>query len=162
MKFRLAGEPVIDSIVDGPGLRTTIFFQGCKWNCKGCHNPGTHDMMGGMEADTDEIVAVCLQQKLQNGVTLSGGDPFFQPEALLDIVKKLKEHDINIWCYTGFLFENLIKNDLYKEILQYIDVLVDGQFELQHRKLSCLFKGSTNQRLIDVHKSIEGNITLYE
>ena len=156
MKVRLAADVTYDSIVDGPGLRTVIWFQGCKWNCKGCHNPQTHNMLGGFEIDIDKLING-IDLTLQAGVTLSGGDPFFQQEAVKEICKKLKEKNINIWCYTGFLFEELIEK--YDYILKYIDVIVDGPFMINKKDLNLIFKGSSNQRIIDVQKTLkEGKI----
>lgn len=163
MKIRLAAECTVDSIVDGPGLRTTIWTQGCKHNCEGCHNKTTHDMSGGFETDIDELVTFIKQQELQSGVTLSGGDPFYQPEQILELTNKLKKNSINIWCYTGFVFENLVKDELYKKVLNNIDVLVDGPFILSQKSLALLFRGSKNQRLIDVKETMKrNNIVLYK
>ena len=155
MYVRLASGPTTDSIVDGPGLRTVIWFQGCEHNCKNCHNPQTHSFSDGELVDVKEIVDFCINQELQSGVTISGGDPFYQPEQLLYLVKALKEYDINIWIYTGFKYEELL--DKYKDILKYIDVLVDGLYVDEKRDLSLSFRGSSNQRLIDVQESIKNN-----
>ena len=163
MKIRLAAECTVDSIVDGPGLRTTIWTQGCKHDCKGCHNPSTHDMNGGYEVDVDDLVNFYLKQELQSGVTLSGGDPFYQPTALLELTNKLKKNNVNIWCYTGFVFEDLMKDDICQQVLKNINVLVDGPFIIAKKSLALLFKGSENQRLIDVQSSLKKNeIVLYE
>ena len=163
MKIRLAAECTVDSIVDGPGLRTTVWTQGCKHDCKGCHNPSTHDMNGGYEVDVDDLVNFYLKQELQSGVTLSGGDPFYQPEALLELTNKLKKNNVNIWCYTGFVFEDLMKDDICQQVLKNINVLVDGPFIIAKKSLALLFKGSENQRLIDVQSSLKKNeIVLYE
>ena len=163
MKIRLAAECTVDSIVDGPGLRTTIWTQGCKHNCEGRHNKTTHDMAGGFEMDIDELVTFIKQQELQSGVTLSGGDPFYQPTALLELTNKLKKNNVNIWCYTGFVFEDLMKDDICQQVLKNINVLVDGPFIIAKKSLALLFKGSENQRLIDVQSSLKKNeIVLYE
>jgi anaerobic ribonucleoside-triphosphate reductase activating protein len=163
MKIRLAAECTVDSIVDGPGLRTTVWTQGCKHDCKGCHNPSTHDMNGGYEVDVDDLVNFYLKQELQSGVTLSGGDPFYQPTALLELTNKLKKNNVNIWCYTGFVFEDLMKDDICQQVLKNINVLVDGPFIIAKKSLALLFKGSENQRLIDVQSSLKKNeIVLYE
>ncbi len=163
MKIRLAAECTVDSIVDGPGLRTTIWTQGCKHNCEGCHNKSTHDMSGGYEVDVDDLVNFYLKQELQSGVTLSGGDPFYQPTALLELTNKLKKNNVNIWCYTGFVFEDLMKDDICQQVLKNINVLVDGPFIIAKKSLALLFKGSENQRLIDVQSSLKKNeIVLYE
>lgn len=153
--INLAAYPQIDSIVDGEGIRTVIWFQGCNHNCYNCHNPQTHSFQNNILMSADNIVNFYLKQKLQSGITLSGGDPFFQAEELLSLLKKLKEHDINIWVYTGFTYEYLLKE--YKEYLQYIDILVDGLYIDKLRDISLLFRGSSNQRLIQASKSIKYN-----
>lgn len=153
--INLAAYPQIDSIVDGEGIRTVIWFQGCSHNCYNCHNPQTHSFQNNILMSADNIVNFYLKQKLQSGITLSGGDPFFQAEELLSLLKKLKEHNINIWVYTGFTYEYLLQE--YKEHLQYIDVLVDGLYIDKLRDISLVFRGSSNQRLIQASKSIKQN-----
>lgn len=156
MKIRLAdGKLLTDSIVDGEGLRAVIWTQGCSHNCKGCHNPETHAFDKGIEKDTEEIKELIKNLTLQDGITLSGGDPFFQAEACTDIAKFAKEQGLNVWAYTGFLFEDLIKNEKMKNLLKYIDVLIDGKFELENKSLNIKFRGSTNQRIINVKKSLK-------
>ena len=160
MKLRIASPVICDSIVDGPGLRMVIWTQGCKHNCKGCHNPQTHSLDGGYEVDTKEIIDKMASLKLQQGITLSGGEPFLQPAALAEIAKEAHNINLNVWSYTGFTFEELIdkKNPLYfenMELLKYVDVLVDGKFEIDKRYISLLFRGSSNQRIIDVKKSLK-------
>ena len=160
MKLRIASPVICDSIVDGPGLRMVIWTQGCKHNCKGCHNPQTHSLDGGYEVDTKEIIDKMASLKLQQGITLSGGEPFLQPAALAEIAKEAHNINLNVWSYTGFTFEELIdkKNPLYfenMELLKYVDVLVDGKFEIDKRDISLLFRGSSNQRIIDVKKSFK-------
>lgn len=175
MSFRVANI-VKDSIVDGEGYRYVIFFQGCNHNCYGCHNPQTHSFDGGVELDDNDIIAdleKCNKAGLMD-ITLSGGDPFFQAKQILSLVKTLKEKDYNIWAYTGFIFDEFLnfinKKDCDKRIthdminlLHYIDVVVDGPFVLSKRTVEGRFVGSTNQRLVDVHKSlIENKVVLYE
>ncbi len=155
MKVRLAGPLQPDSIVDGPGMRTVIWFQGCTHNCKGCHNPETHDLKGGVERDIEDIKKELMALEYQNGITLSGGDPLMQVEAATEIAKFAKEIGLNVWCYTGFVFEDIRKIAKYQELLKYLDVLVDGPFILEEKSLECKFRGSKNQRLIDVAKSLE-------
>ncbi len=156
MKIRLAGV-IRESIVDGPGIRFVVFTQGCKHGCKGCQNPETHDMDGGYLTDTQKIVDAVKQNKIIKGVTLSGGDPLFQPKATLDLCQKLKAEGYDIMIYTGYVFENLLKmnDEDILGILKLCDTLVDGPFILEKRSLSCRFRGSTNQRLIDVQASLE-------
>lgn len=148
-----------DSIVDGKGMRLTVFTQGCPHNCKGCHNPQTHDFNGGKIVDTDSIIKIAIENPLLDGITLSGGEPFMQPEACLDIAIKSKKHGLNIWTYTGFTFEEIINsNDNKKiELLKNTDILVDGKFIEEQRSLDILFCGSRNQRIIDIKKTFENN-----
>ena len=162
MKLRIASPVICDSIVDGPGLRMVIWTQGCKHNCKGCHNPQTHSLTKGYEVDTKEIINKMASLKLQQGITLSGGEPFLQPAPLVEIAKEAKNMNLDVWSYTGFKFEELIdrKNPLYfenVELLKYIDVLVDGKFIYNKKKIGLKFRGSYNQRIIDVRKSFESN-----
>lgn len=163
MKVRLAANIQPDSIVDGEGIRTVIWFQGCLHHCKECHNPETWKFDGGIEFDVEEIKTEIKNLKYQNGVTLSGGDPFFQPIAALEIAKYAHSLGLNVWCYTGFTFEELLEEDIAKkEFLKNIDVLIDGRFEIAKKSLACKFRGSTNQRIIDVTKSLENNkVVLY-
>lgn len=163
MKVRLAANIQPDSIVDGEGIRTVIWFQGCLHHCKECHNPETWNFDGGIEFDVEEIKAEIKNLKYQNGVTLSGGDPFFQPIAALEIAKYAHSLGLNVWCYTGFTFEELLDEDIAKkEFLKNIDVLIDGRFEIAKKSLAYKFRGSTNQRIIDVTKSLENNkVVLY-
>ena len=156
MKLRIAGI-ANDSIVDGPGLRLTVFTQGCPHHCPGCHNPQTHDFAGGSESDTDEIVAKIRRNPLLDGVTLSGGEPFCQPEACAEIARAAHSAGLNVWCYSGYTFEELSAQgtDAQKALLKELDVLVDGRFELEKRSLECRFRGSSNQRLINVPASLK-------
>ncbi len=167
MKIRLASEILTDSIVDGPGIRTVIWTQGCGHNCLGCHNPITHDFNGGFLKDVDELKEELAAIKLQDGVTLSGGDPMYQVDACLEIAKFCQENNLNVWCYTGFTYEELMnmskKNNKIIELLNCIDVLVDGEFVLKEKTLNAKFRGSKNQRLIDVASSLKQNqVVLYE
>lgn len=158
MKIRLASALQPDSIVDGVGIRTVIWTQGCSHNCKGCHNPETHDFAGGYEFDLEDIKKRIDTLIGQDGLTFSGGDPMFQPEACNELAIYAKQKGLNIWCYTGFTFEKLLElskeKPIYKEFLNNIDVLVDGPFILSKKSLNCTFRGSTNQRLIDTKKSL--------
>jgi len=159
MKIRLASELQYDSIVDGEGIRTVIWTQGCPHNCLGCHNPGTHAFDGGFLIDVDDIKKQISSYQNQDGITLSGGDPFSQPEACYEIASYAKEQGLNVWCYTGYTYDVLLtmakSNDIYMKLLQNIDVLIDGKFMLNLRNLSLKFRGSSNQRVIDVPKSLE-------
>lgn len=145
---------ITESIVDGLGVRLVVFCQGCHWHCEGCHNPGTWDFNAGTELTEDELVEEVLKRltPLHRGITLSGGDPLDQAESVTEFLKKLKavKPDLNVWCYTGYIYEN-IKD---YEVLRFIDVLVDGPFVLKERDLSCAFRGSRNQRLINVRDTL--------
>lgn len=154
-----------DSIVDGPGLRLTIFTQGCLHHCPGCHNPQTHDPEGGSWADTEDILAAAAENPLLDGITLSGGDPFMQPVPCLALAEGAHKIGLNVWTYTGYTWEALLEeNDADKlALLKETDVLVDGPFLLAERSLELRFCGSRNQRLIDVKKSLaEGKVVLWE
>ena len=154
-----------DSIVDGPGLRLTIFTQGCLHHCPGCHNPQTHDPEGGSWADTEDILAAAAENPLLDGITLSGGDPFLQPVPCLALAEGAHKIGLNVWTYTGYTWEALLEeNDAEKlALLKETDVLVDGPFLLAERSLELRFCGSRNQRLIDVKKSLaEDKVVLLE
>lgn len=154
-----------DSIVDGPGLRLTIFTQGCLHNCPGCHNPQTHDPEGGSWADTEDILAAAAENPLLDGITLSGGDPFLQPVPCLALAEGAHKIGLNVWTYTGYTWEALLEeNDADKlALLKETDVLVDGPFLLAERSLELQFCGSRNQRLIDVKKSLAADkVVLWE
>lgn len=160
-KLRLAAPLQEDSIVDGPGVRMVLWTQGCPHACKGCHNPHTHDENGGFEMDTDQIITAMKQTHLQSGLTLSGGEPFLQSVELLPVIQCAKEMKLNIWAYSGFTYEQLLANEAQKELLNKIDVLVDGKFIEAQKDYRLKFKGSRNQRIIDVQKSLaEGQIVL--
>lgn len=162
MKIRLASPITIDSVVDGKGLRTVIWCQGCPHNCEGCHNPDTQNFSAGFEQEVDELVASILKVQLQSGVTFSGGEPMMQPASCAAVAEQLKAKGVNIWCYTGFTFEEVIKKPDCVEFLQYIDVLIDGKFDLALKSYDLVFKGSANQRVIDVQESLrQGSIVLF-
>lgn len=154
-----------DSIVDGPGLRLTIFTQGCPHHCPGCHNPQTHDPNGGSWGDTEDILAAAAENPLLDGITLSGGDPFMQSIPCLELAKGAHKLGLNVWTYTGYTWETLWEeNDPEKiALLKETDVLIDGPFLLAERSLELQFKGSRNQRTIDVKKSLAaGEVILWE
>jgi anaerobic ribonucleoside-triphosphate reductase activating protein len=153
--MRIAGL-VQDSIVDGPGLRFTVFTQGCPHHCEGCHNPETHDPNGGSEMPVADIVKKMLSNPLTDGITLSGGEPFAQAGGCAEIAEIAKKAGLNVWTYTGYTFEylfNLSDTDI-KKLLSLTDVLVDSRCILAKRSLNIRWRGSTNQRLIDVQKSL--------
>lgn len=157
--IRLASPLQTDSIVDGEGIRTVIWTQGCSHNCKGCHNPETHDFKKGFSKSIDELKQEIDNLRDQDGITFSGGDPLFQVEAVLEIAKHAKKNKLNIWCYTGFTFEQLWimtkSNKKLLELLNNIDVLIDGKFILEEKSLNVLFRGSKNQRILDIKKSLK-------
>lgn len=159
MKIRLAAYLQADSIVDGEGIRTVIWTQGCPHHCLGCHNPETHDMNGGALVDLEEVFSIIDTLEGQDGITFSGGDPFMQPKACAEIARYARKKGLNIWAYTGFDFESLLelskRNSDIMDFLREIDVLVDGKFVLSLKSFSCLFRGSTNQRIIDVPRSLK-------
>lgn len=155
MKIRLASNLQSDSIVDGEGIRAVIWTQGCSHNCRGCHNPGTHDFNGGFETTTEEINKELSLLEGQTGITFSGGDPLFQVEACTKIAKHAKSIGLDVWCYTGFKYEELIRSNKNIEFLKYVDILVDGKFILAQKSLNVDFRGSKNQRIIDVPASLE-------
>lgn len=165
MKVRLASNLQSDSIVDGDGIRTVIWFQGCKHHCRECQNPETWNFDGGMDVDIEDIKEQLKKLKYQTGITLSGGDPFFQASAATEIAKFAHSIGLNVWTYTGFTYDEIINaNDEKMELLKNTDVLVDGRFEIDKKSLACKFRGSTNQRVIDVKKSLEegGVVTIYD
>ncbi len=163
MKIRLS-QVLGDSIVDGLGLRMVIFTQGCVHNCEGCHNPETHSLTGGKEVSVDKLLNAIFDNKLIDGVTFSGGEPFLQAESCAYIASKVKEKGLNIWTYTGYTFEEILssENEDFIKFLKNTDVLVDGKFVLKERSLELNFRGSKNQRIIDVKQSLEkGKIILF-
>lgn len=159
MKIRLAADLQTDSIVDGLGIRTVIWTQGCSHNCPNCHNPGTHDFNGGELVDIEDVIEAIGDLNGQDGVTFSGGDPMFQPKQCALLAKKIHELGMNVWAYTGFTFEELLEkgNEDILEFLSEIDVLIDGKFEPSKKSLDLQFRGSSNQRIIDVPKSLENH-----
>ena len=164
--IRLAGV-IRESIVDGPGLRFTVFCQGCPHGCEGCHNPDTHDFNGGYDCEISKITAAIDENPLLDGVTFSGGEPMCQPEAFLNLAREIKKRNLNIVIYTGFTFEELQEkaktNDAVRQLLQLTDLLIDGPFVQKQRDLTLLFRGSSNQRVIDMKQTLEeGKICLAE
>lgn len=155
MKLRIAGV-ACDSVVDGPGLRSVIFAQGCSHNCKGCHNPETHDFSGGREVEALEAIRMMKLNALTRGVTFSGGDPFFQAEAFSRLAEIIRGMGKDIVTYTGYTWEELIGRRRPDELrlLSLTDILVDGPFILSLRDPTLPFRGSANQRIIDVRESL--------
>ena len=146
---------VNDSIVDGPGIRMTVFAQGCPHHCEGCHNPETWAFGCGTAMEEERIVEIVSTNPLCRGVTFSGGEPFAQAEAFARLAKLLKSKGYEIASYSGYTFEQLMNGtDPQKELLSVIDVLIDGPFVLAERSLEVPFRGSRNQRIIDVKSSL--------
>ena len=136
--------------MDGPGVRTVIFVQGCPHNCPGCHNPQTHDPDGGYSADTADIICKLGGNPLISGITLSGGEPFLQPDACAEIARAARRKGLDIWCYSGWTHEQLLEKPEAKVLLDEIDTLVDGRYMQELRTLDIPFIGSSNQRIIKI------------
>lgn len=146
------------SSVNGPGVRYVLFMQGCSHHCPGCQNPETHDISEGVEMEVEEVVSDILATRYLDGLTLSGGDPLFQPEASFEIARRVKESGLDIWMYTGWTFEQIMDGKAgqkAKEVLSFINVLVDGPYVEALRSEDVIWRGSTNQHLVDVKKSLE-------
>ena len=162
MEIRLAKKEIDrDSIVDGEGIRSVIWTQGCPHHCPGCHNPKTHSFDGGYLIPVDKLIQEIDTLEGQDGVTFSGGDPMMQPKACSIIAKHCHEKNLDVWCYTGYNYEDLLemskKNKDIMDFLKEIDILVDGKFILAEKSFDVMFRGSKNQRLIDIKKSLKSN-----
>lgn len=147
MNIRIAGV-VPESITDGEGIRFAVFMQGCLRNCKGCHNLQTHALDGGKVVDTDELIEQMKINPLLAGITLTGGEPFLQIVPAAEVAKAAKNLGLNVWCYTGYKFEDLPPEA--NELLKFVDVLVDGEYIEELRDLELKFRGSKNQRVIEL------------
>ena len=162
---RIAGVTT-ESVVDGPGIRSTIFFQGCPHACPGCHNPETWQRDGGKEISLTGLFQLLELNPLTTGITFSGGEPFQQAPAVAVIGNRLRKSGLNIWVYTGYTWEFLLANlsrPGYKELLEVAEVLIDGPFIHAQRDPTLLFRGSSNQRLIKVRESLaSGSIVLWQ
>ena len=154
LQIRIAGL-VPESFVDGDGIRFAIFMQGCLHNCAGCQNPETHALDGGRLVDTAEIISAIKKNPLLDGITLTGGEPLLQINSADELARAAKNLGLNVWCYTGFVFEEL--PPAAATLLENIDVLIDGKFIQELRDLELQFRGSRNQRIIDVKKTREQN-----
>lgn len=165
MKIRLAISTIqTDSIVDGEGIRSVIWTQGCGHNCKGCHNPETHSFCDGVLIDVEELKEKISLLEGQDGVTFSGGDPMEQASACAELAEYCKTLGLNVWCYTGYTFDELLRKGKFVpdiiRFLQSIDVLVDGKFVLEEKSYDAVFRGSKNQRLIDVPNSLKSGFAV--
>ena len=146
---------VQDSIVDGPGIRTTIFCQGCPHHCEGCHIPETWDFGCGTPMTEETIAQIVRSNPLCRGVTFSGGEPFAQSEGFAKLARLLKERGYEVASYSGYTFEELLEgSEDQKQLLQSIDILIDGPFRMEERSLELVFRGSKNQRILDIPKSL--------
>ncbi len=159
---RIAGT-VSESIVDGPGFRFTLFTQGCPHHCPGCHNPQTHDFAGGREVELDTLLHDACRSPLVKGVTFSGGEPFCQPEPLYRLAVELKARGKHLMAYSGYTFEQLTALDdpFVHKLLSQLDLLVDGPFIEAERNIDLRFRGSANQRVLDVPKSLAENAPVW-
>ena len=147
-------------MVDGPGLRSSIYCAGCSHHCKGCHNPQSWNFDGGVEMTTEQIMQRLLANPFDD-VTFSGGDPMFQTEGFIELAREIRRRtNKTIWCYTGFLYENLLNMPKQRQLLELIDVLVDGRFVEAERDIHLRFRGSRNQRIIDVPASLSQKTTI--
>ena len=157
---------VSDSIVDGIGYRTAIFAQGCPHHCQGCHNPNSHDPKGGTEWTLDDVETRFTGNPLLSGITLSGGEPFLQAEPCAELARRAHQKGLTVWTYSGYPYGELLRlaesNPYANALLLETDVLVDGPFLLAERSLDLLYRGSKNQRMIDMQKTREaGQIVLF-
>lgn len=157
-KVRLSGI-LFESLVNGEGIRRVFFSQGCKHNCKGCFNPHTHPFDGGELMDMDELLFDIKQNPMLKGVTFSGGDCFEQAEAFSYMAKEVKKLGLNVWAYTGYTFEYILdhckERTGWEDFIKNIDVLVDGKFEEDLKAEGLRFRGSSNQRIINVPQSLK-------
>lgn len=165
-ELRIAGI-IKESIVDGPGIRMVVFAQGCKHSCPGCHNPETHSFDGGTLVSIDSILNMAIKNPLLDGITFSGGEPFEQAEAFAALAANAKRLGLHIMTYTGYSYEDIVKSIHEKpewlNLLNKTDILVDGRFKLDKKNLLLKFRGSENQRIIDMNKTrIEKRIVVAE
>lgn len=158
---------VTDSIVDGPGFRTSIFTQGCPHHCEGCHNPESHAFDGGTVWTLDDVEKKFSNNPLLDGVTFSGGEPFAQAAECAELARRAHARGLTVWSYSGYTYEQLSSmaadDEGVKALLDTIDVLVDGPFVLAERSLDLDFKGSRNQRILDMNLTRQrGTVTLWQ
>lgn len=155
--IRLASDLEKDSIANGPGLRMVVWTQGCPHHCPGCHNPQTWDETQGIDVSVDSLLQQVKNTKLQKGITLSGGEPFRQAKALMPFVKECRQMGYDVWAFSGYYYEELLADAQKKALLELVDVLVDGPFEMDKKDFRLYYKGSSNQRIIDVPASIKAH-----
>ena len=153
-------EIVEDTTVDGPGFRTSVYSSGCPHRCPGCHNPQSWEIDNGHPVETEEILKIILADPFAD-VTFTGGDPMFQPQGFAELAQAIRENSTkNIWCYTGYRFEDLLQKPAQQARLEQIDVLVDGRFIDALKDDELRFRGSCNQRIINVPASLEKGETV--
>lgn len=163
MKIRIL-DIAYETMADGPGLRTSIYCAGCAHHCPGCHNPQSWDFAAGQEMDVGELLKIVKDDEFAD-VTFSGGDPLYQVEAFTELARRIKEETgKNIWCYTGFTYEEILADERLATILPYIDTLVDGLFVQELRDPDLHFRGSSNQRIIHLTQkeddALEGTVSI--
>jgi anaerobic ribonucleoside-triphosphate reductase activating protein len=153
-----------ESVVDGPGIRFVVFAQGCPHHCRGCHNPATWDPEGGREVTVREILGSVKSNPLLKGVTLSGGDPFLQAGPMAELARRVKEMGKDVITYTGYTWEQILamaeKDEGVKNLLYNTDILVEGPYLQEQRDLRLVFRGSKNQRIIDVGASLKTGVAV--
>lgn len=163
VKLRLAGV-IRESIVDGPGWRLVVFVQGCPHHCPGCQNPHTHDFDGGYETTVGNIVNAVKENKLLSGITLSGGEPFTQAKALTILAKEIRALGLDVMSFSGWTYEELVNGanseNGWRELLEELSYLIDGKFIIAEKSLELKFRGSKNQRIVDVRKSLASGTTV--
>jgi anaerobic ribonucleoside-triphosphate reductase activating protein len=156
-KIRLSGI-TRESVVDGLGFRYVLYAQGCPHRCKGCHNPSTHSYDGGELVELESIVYDIKNYPMLDGLTFSGGECFEKAEQFAQIAKEVKSMGLDVWAYTGYTLEEILQNKDSKkgwqDFVNYIDVLVDGRYQEDNKDISLCFRGSTNQRIIDLRKTL--------
>lgn len=165
-KIRLSGI-TRESVVDGLGFRYVLYSQGCPHRCKGCHNPSTHSFEGGELVDVESIVYDIKKYSMLDGITCSGGECFEKAEQFAQIAKEVKAMGKNVWAYTGYTLEEILQHQNqrsgWNDFIKYIDVLVDGRYQEDNKDLSLCFRGSANQRIIDMQKTLHtGKLSLFE
>ena len=159
MQIKLSSPIQSDSIVDGEGIRTVIWTQGCVHKCPGCHNPETWSFDDGTMVLVEDVIKEISSFKSQDGVTFSGGEPMHQVSAVIEIAKFCKNQGLNVWCFTGYTFEELwfmsFEYEKLRECMKYIDILVDGRYIADRKSLNLPFRGSTNQRILNMKASLK-------
>lgn len=156
-----------ESVVDGLGIRYVLYAQGCPHHCKGCHNPSTHSFEGGELMDVESIVYDIKKHPMLDGLTCSGGECFEQAEEFALMAKKVKAMGLNVWAYTGYTVEEIMQYKYerrgWNDFIKYVDVLVDGKYQECDKDLALSFRGSNNQRIIDMQKTLQtGKLSLFQ